>query len=277
MDGKRMLPEKCGIFEQSFHHTAQIRGAGSVGSLAGFAINAARRRDSGDRRVGNQSKPSIAVRPLKRQGVKPASGRRGTRVGRPKLDVDSPGAETRIREVALDLFAERGFSAVTTKDIADATGFNPALIYYYFGSKEELFRKAVTLAVERAFHQFRVARQGLKDPRSIINGWLDNHIKEYETIAKLINISIDYAKTSKRNVRIDGAIRRFYEDEREVLRAALADGMKSGEFRKVNVDETASFISTYLDGVFARAMILKDFKPAQSIRELRAFLEAYLK
>ncbi|CCB65031.1 protein of unknown function [Hyphomicrobium sp. MC1] len=56
----------------------------------------------------------------------------------------------------------------------------------------------------------------------------------------------------------------------------LADGIKSGEFRKVNVDETASFISTYLDGVFARAMILKDFNPIQSIRELRAFLRAYL-
>jgi TetR/AcrR family transcriptional regulator, upper aerobic nicotinate degradation pathway regulator len=227
--------------------------------------------------VSSQNRSSATVRLAKRQIAKTASGRRGARVGRPKLDVDNLDAETHIREVALDLFSERGFSAVTTKDIADATGFNPALIYYYFGSKEELFRKAVTLAVERAFEQFRVARQGLKDPRSIINGWLDNHIKEYETIAKLIKISIDYAKTSKRNVRIDDAIRRFYEDERDVLRTALADGIKSGQFRKVNVDETASFISTYLDGVFARAMILKDFKPVQSIRELRAFLEAYLK
>jgi AcrR family transcriptional regulator len=226
--------------------------------------------------VRNPGRSSVAVRPPRRQAAKPASARRGARVGRPKLDVDSPDAETQIRELALDLFAERGFSAVTTKDIADATGFNPALIYYYFGSKEELFRKAVTLAVERAFQQFRVAREGLKDPRSIINGWLDNHVKEYETIAKLIKISIDYAKTSKRNVRIDEAIRRFYEDERDVLRAALADGIKSGEFRKVNVDETASFISTYLDGVFARAMILKDFKPTQSVRELRSFLDDYL-
>lgn len=226
--------------------------------------------------MGNQGRSSVAVRPARRRAEKSAVGRRTARVGRPKLDVDTPDAETHIREIALDLFAERGFSAVTTKDIADATGFNPALIYYYFGSKEELFRKAVTLAVERAFEQFRIAREGLKDPRAIINGWLDNHVKEYETIAKLIKISIDYAKTSKRNVRIDDAIRRFYEDERDVLRAALADGIKSGEFRKVNVDETASFISTYLDGVFARAMILKDFNPIQSIRELRAFLRAYL-
>jgi AcrR family transcriptional regulator len=201
---------------------------------------------------------------------------RTARVGRPKLDVASPDAEARIREVSLDLFAERGFSAVTTKDIADATGFNPALIYYYFDSKEELFLNAVTLAVERAFHQFQLLREDLKNPRAIIYGWLDNHINEYGTIAKLIKIAIDYGKATKRNVRIDEAIKRFYEGEREVLRLALADGVRRGDFRKVDVDETANFISTYLDGVFARALILKDFKPASAIGEFRTFLSTYL-
>ncbi len=223
--------------------------------------------------MANPSRSALAVRRSRTQ--KPA-GRRAVRVGRPKLDVASPDAETHIREVSLDLFAERGFSAVTTKDIADATGFNSALIYYYFGSKEELFRNAVTLAVERAFEPFRVSREGLKHPRDIIYGWLDNHIKEYETISKLIKIAVDYAKTSKRNVRIDEAIRRFYVDERDVLRAALAAGIARGDFRKVDVDETASFISTYLDGVFARAMILRDFDPIASIGELRTFLNTHL-
>lgn len=224
--------------------------------------------------MGAESRSPTVVRQPGR--AKKSGKRRSSRVGRPKLDGASLDAETHILQVSLDLFAARGFSAVTVKDIADATGFNPALIYYYFGSKEELFRNAVTLAVERAFRQFRIARDGLDHPRAIIYGWLDNHIKEYETIAKLIKISIDYAKISKRNARIDKAILRFYEEERDVLRAALADGMMRGDFRKVDVDETASFISTYLDGVFARALILKDFKPISAIGELRSFLNTYL-
>lgn len=231
-------------------------------------------RRFGDTRVGTQGKRKVSARPVRKRASAPA--RPQQRVGRPKLDVASLDAQTHIRETALDLFADRGFSAVTTKDIAQATGYNQALIYYYFGSKEELFRAAVSLAVERAFHQFQLARDGLNCPSAIIYGWLDNHLKAYDTIAKLITISIDYAKATKRNVRIDDAIRRFYEDEREVLRAALADGIKSGEYRKVDVDETASFISTYLDGVFARALILKDFKPEKSIRELRSFLSTHL-
>ena len=226
--------------------------------------------------MATESRSRPAVRKTRQQTTKPPIKNRA-RAGRPRLDVASPAAETKICEMALDLFAERGFSSVTTKDIADATGFNPALIYYYFGSKEELFRRAVTLAVERAFEQFRLAREGLEHPRDIIYGWLDIHVKEFETISKLIRISIDYAKTSKRNVRIDEAIGRFYRDERDVLRVALAAGTARGDFRNVDVDETASFISTYLDGVFARAMILEDFDPIVAIGDLRAFLNAQLK
>lgn len=220
--------------------------------------------------------PAAASKRGQRTTKGPAK-RRTVRAGRPRLNGAAPDAEMRICAVALDLFADRGFSSVTTKDIADATGFNPALIYYYFGSKEELFRRAVTLAVERAFEQFRVAREGLEHPRDIIYGWLDTHVKEYETISKLIKIAIDYAKTSKHNVRIDEAIRRFYLDERDVLKAALAAGVARGDFRNVDVEETASFISTFLDGVFARAMILKDFDPIVAIGELRSFLNTQLK
>jgi AcrR family transcriptional regulator len=243
---------------------------------AAFGMKLRRTRVGETARLDTESRSPLATRTL-RSGTRKAASRRPIRVGRPKLGVASPDAEAHICEVSLVLFAERGFSSVTTKDIADATGFNPALIYYYFGSKDELFRRAVTLAVERAFEQFRIAREGLKRPRDIIYGWLDNHVKEYETISKLIKIAIDYAKTSKRNVRIDEAIRRFYLDERDVLRSALAAGIERGDFRHVDVDETASFISTYLDGVFARAMILKDFDPIASIGELRSFLNTHLK
>jgi TetR/AcrR family transcriptional regulator, cholesterol catabolism regulator len=41
-------------------------------------------------------------------------------------------------EVALRLFAERGFRATTIADIATATGTAHGLVYHYFGSKDEL-------------------------------------------------------------------------------------------------------------------------------------------
>ena len=77
-----------------------------------------------------------------------------------------------MTEVALTLFAERNFASVTIKDIGTALGVNTALIYYYFDSKEDLFRAAIERAVERAFLHFRELRLRHSNPRtSSATGW----------------------------------------------------------------------------------------------------------
>lgn len=44
----------------------------------------------------------------------------------------------RIQSVALDLFEQRGFDAVTVEEIAEASVVSPSSIYRYFGTKEQV-------------------------------------------------------------------------------------------------------------------------------------------
>ncbi len=199
------------------------------------------------------------------------------RVGRPKSGTRSVDAESVILSAALDLFAARNFSSVRTADIAKETGFNQALIFYYFTNKEELYRRALVLAIERAFQSFRGSREQLSDPAELIFAWIDTHILAYDSISKLIKLSIDYISTAERNESIDRAIRTFYDDEREVLHSALNAGIKSGSFAAVDPAQTATFISTYLDGVFVRVMVLPDFNPVTAIEDLKLYLKEHLK
>ena len=41
---------------------------------------------------------------------------------------------------ARELFASRGFDAVSTRELADSAGATPAMVHYYFGDKHGLFR-----------------------------------------------------------------------------------------------------------------------------------------
>ncbi|EDY45262.2 TetR/AcrR family transcriptional regulator [Streptomyces sp. SPB074] len=59
-------------------------------------------------------------------------------------------AETRrrLREVALGLFTERGFEAVSVAEIAEAAGVSKMTVFNYFGSKEELVLQPLQEHVE---------------------------------------------------------------------------------------------------------------------------------
>jgi len=59
-------------------------------------------------------------------------------VGRPReFDPDT------VLEKAMELFWEHGYDGVSISDLTDATGINRRSLYAAFGSKEELFAKAV--------------------------------------------------------------------------------------------------------------------------------------
>ncbi len=49
----------------------------------------------------------------------------------------------RILSAALELFAERGFDAVSTTDIAERAASSQSVILYHFNTKEELWREAM--------------------------------------------------------------------------------------------------------------------------------------
>lgn len=64
-----------------------------------------------------------------------------------------PGnTEDKIKEAARGVFMEKGFAATRTRDIAEASGYNLALINYYFRSKEKLFDIIMLEAVQKFVH-----------------------------------------------------------------------------------------------------------------------------
>lgn len=66
--------------------------------------------------------------------------------GRPKLDA-SDGRED-IKRAALAEFARHGFKGASIDQIADSAGVAKRLIHYHFGSKDELWKQAVSEAFE---------------------------------------------------------------------------------------------------------------------------------
>lgn len=73
-------------------------------------------------------------------------------VGRPST---ATGVRDNLLAKARSLFARHGYAKVTTRAIADATDSDPAMIRYYFGSKESLFKAVLTETVQPLLDKIR--------------------------------------------------------------------------------------------------------------------------
>ena len=60
----------------------------------------------------------------------------------------APAAQDQILDAAEALFARQGLNRTTIKEIGAAAGQNPALLYYYFGNKEALYRAVLERTVQ---------------------------------------------------------------------------------------------------------------------------------
>jgi len=56
-----------------------------------------------------------------------------------KKKVQDLSTEEKIKEAARKIFTKKGYAATRTRDIAEESGINLALLNYYFRSKEKLF------------------------------------------------------------------------------------------------------------------------------------------
>ncbi|WP_413721305.1 TetR/AcrR family transcriptional regulator [Sodalis sp. RH24] len=181
-----------------------------------------------------------------------------------------------LQDSALELFAKQNYSSVRIKDIAEATGLNSALIYYYFGSKENLFLKVIESTVEKAFEQFDSIKMNADNPKDVLFLWIQIHILQFYLLQKLAKISLDYAGTNGRTPDIDKAVKKFYEKESVILKNTIKDGIAAGVFREVNPVDMAMFISTFLDGVLFRTVMFPTFKYKHAINCMRDFVFEHL-
>ncbi len=81
-----------------------------------------------------------------------------------------------ILEVALELFARRGFADTTTKAIADRANVANATVMLHFRTKANLYAAATALAAERFVEAIR--HEGAQSFRAAVRHWIEHLLDE---------------------------------------------------------------------------------------------------
>ena len=139
-----------------------------------------------------------------------------------------PDAARRLMLAAVESFAERGYHATTTRDIAAAAGMSPAALYVHFPSKAALLfaisksghEQTLTL-VESVAARADSPRERL---RSIVEDFVAWHARRH-TVARVVQYELQALPEQQYAVVAD--LRRRIE---HLVRDVIAEGAEAGEF-----------------------------------------------
>jgi AcrR family transcriptional regulator len=182
-----------------------------------------------------------------------------------------PGAAEQRREqmlrAALEVIVERGYADTRIADVAERAGTSPALVIYYFKTRDQLLTEALRYS-EDAWYAAGVQRlESIKTAAGQLtelvamtclpdtdpaprNEWL---------------LWLDLWALSPRNAGVAAVRRKFDERWRETIRTIVIAGQEAGEFTLVDADEFAVTLSALLDGMAVQiALEDEDVPPARA-------------
>ncbi|MFE7208490.1 TetR/AcrR family transcriptional regulator [Streptomyces sp. NPDC001698] len=140
----------------------------------------------------------------------------------------TPDAARRLLVAAVEAFAERGYHATTTRDIAGRAGMSPAALYIHYRTKEELLHRISRIGHEKALEILRTAarREGGATERlaDAVSSFVRWHAGG-RTTARVVQYELDSLGPDARAEIL--ALRRQVDAE---VRGIIEDGVASGEF-----------------------------------------------
>lgn len=143
---------------------------------------------------------------------------------------DIAPARDQILDAAEALFARKGYDATTIKAIGAGSGLNPALLYYYFAGKEELYKAVLQRLVGNMLAQGGTVLDGTIPPADAIRQLLTMQaewlLKRPNLPRLLVREMLDHDARHAQEVILQMAAGPFQR-----LCRVIEQGQQSGDFR----------------------------------------------
>tara|TARA_B100000214_G_scaffold363404_1_gene328869 strand:+ start:1380 stop:1976 length:597 start_codon:yes stop_codon:yes gene_type:complete len=173
--------------------------------------------------------------------------------------------QERILTGALQVFKASGLDGATMDEIANASGFGKATLYYYFKSKEEVFSAILENGWQEIWESLEpiIAEQG--PPRKTFVNVLIKIAENAQNRPGLFEFLFNVPKT----ITLDKQPWKDYQLRLyAVIQGLLEDGIKKGEFPQVN----PQLMFKALGGLFMGLVFMGDRKEPVTDKEVENLL-----
>jgi AcrR family transcriptional regulator len=168
-----------------------------------------------------------------------------------KDNADAEARREQMLRAALEVIVERGYADTRIADVAERTGTSPALVIYYFKTRDQLLTEAIRFSEDTWY------AEGVRRMADIESA--AGQLTEFIAMTCLPETDpeprswwllwLDLWALSPRNPGVAAVRRKFDERWRETIRTLVLTGQEAGEFAPVDADDFAITLSSLLDGL----------------------------
>jgi AcrR family transcriptional regulator len=152
---------------------------------------------------------------------------------------------------ALDVIEERGFPDTRIADVAARAGTSPALVIYYFKTKDQLLTEALRYAedtwYEAGMRRIATMPSAARRLEELVAITFVEDVEGEPTGSWLL--WLDLWSASVRLPEVASVRQKFDDRWRETITAVVLAGQEAGEFGPVDADDFAVALSALLDGL----------------------------
>lgn len=152
---------------------------------------------------------------------------------------------------ALEVIADRGYADTRIADVAERTGISPALVIYYFKTKDQLLAEAIRYSENSWYAEGQRRMAALSTAAERIEEFVamsclpEADAEPYDSWL----LWLDFWALAARNPQVADLRQRADEQWRDQIASLVRAGQEAGEFRAVDAEDFAVLVSALLDGM----------------------------
>ncbi|MBO0773605.1 MAG: TetR family transcriptional regulator C-terminal domain-containing protein [Actinobacteria bacterium] len=152
---------------------------------------------------------------------------------------------------ALEVITERGYAETRIADVAERAGTSPALVIYYFKTKDQLLTEAIRYAEDYWYEAGtrRMAELPTAAARLAEIVSMSFLAEEPDDPGPDWLLWLDLWAQAARHSEVASVRQKFDERWRETIRSLVLAGQETGEFGPVDAADFALVMSALLDGL----------------------------
>lgn len=161
--------------------------------------------------------------------------------------IDKEEYRKRIINTAGQIFSRYGFKKTTMDEIARALKMGKSSIYYYFESKEDIFKAVVLQEANILRNELTKSIKSVDSPIEKMRNYVFVRMKAFEKLSNYYNAIFD--KNLDHFEFIETIRSKYDREELAILRLILYHGARRKVFNVVNSEYTALAVQTTLKGL----------------------------